>query len=39
MMPLSKNVYIGRSDDRLDRCNNIHHGTAKVKPIDVKSKK
>ena len=39
MTPLSKNVYIGRSDDILDRCNNIHHGTAKVKPIDVKSKK
>ena len=32
----SKNVYIDKLDDTVNKYNNTHHRTIKVKPVDVK---
>ena len=34
---VSKNVYIDKLDDILNKYNNTYHSTTKMKPIDVKS--
>ena len=34
---VSKNVYINKLDDIVNKYNNAYHGTIKTKPIDVKS--
>ena len=34
---ISKNVYIDKWDDIVNKYNNIYHNTIKMKPIDVKS--
>ena len=36
MTSISKNVYIDKLDDIVDKYNNTHHTTIKTKPIDVK---
>ena len=36
MISISKNVYINKLDDIVSECNNTHHRTIKMKPIDVK---
>ena len=36
MTSISKNVYIDKLDDIVDKYNNTHHTTIKMKPIDVK---
>ena len=35
MTPLSKNAYIDKICDIVDKCNNTYHRTIKMKPIDV----
>ena len=37
MTSVSKNVYIDKLDDIVDKYNNAHHSTIKTKSIDVKS--
>ena len=37
MTLVSKNVYINKLDDMVNKCNNIYHSTIKMKPVDVKS--
>ena len=37
MTSVSKNVYIDKLDDILNKYNNTYHSTTKMKPIDVKS--
>ena len=37
MTSISKNVYIDKLDDIVNKCNNIYHNTIKIKPSDVKS--
>ena len=37
MTSASKNVYIDKLDDILNKYNNTYHSTTKMKPIDVKS--
>ena len=37
MTPTTKNVYINKLDDIVNKCNNTYHRTIKVKPVDVKS--
>ena len=37
MASVSKNVYIDRLDDIVNKCNNISHSTIKMKPADIKS--
>ena len=37
MTSVSKNVYIDKSDDVLNKYNNTYHGTIKMKPVDVNS--
>ena len=37
MTSVSKNVYIDKLDDIVNKCNNIYHSTIKMKPINVKS--
>ena len=37
MTSVSKNVYIDKLDDIVNKYNNTYHSTIKVKPIDVKS--
>ena len=37
MISVSKNVYIDKLDDTVNKCNNIYHSTIKMKPADVKS--
>ena len=37
MTSISKNVYIDKLDDMVDKCNNTYHNTIKMKPVDVKS--
>ena len=37
MMLLSKNVYIDKLDDIVNKYNNTYHSTIKTKPLDVKS--
>ena len=36
MTSVSKNVYIDKLDDIVDRHNNTYHRTIKMKPVDVK---
>ena len=36
MTSISKNVYIDKVNDIVDKYNNIHHRTIKIKPTDVK---
>ena len=37
MIPVSKNVYIDKLDDIVDKYNNTYHSTINMKPVDVKS--
>ena len=37
MTSLSKNVFIDKLDDIVNKYNNTHHKTIKMKPVDVKS--
>ena len=37
MTSISKNVYIDKLDDIIDKYNNAYHRTVKIKPIDKKS--
>ena len=37
MTAISKNVYFDVLDDNIDKYNNVHHRTIKMKPIDVKN--
>ena len=37
MTSISKNVYIDKLDDIVNKYNNTYHGTTKMKPVDVKS--
>ena len=37
MTSISKNVYINKLDDTVDKYNNTYHSTIKMKPIDVNS--
>ena len=37
MTSISKNVYIVKLDDIVERYNNIYHYTIKTKPIDIKT--
>ena len=39
MTSISKNVYINKLDDIVDKYNNTYHTTIKMKPIDVKDNK
>ena len=36
---ISKNVYIDKLDDTINKYSNIYHITIKIKPIDIKSSK
>ena len=36
MTSISKNVYIDKSDDIVNKYNNIYHSTIKMKPVDLK---
>ena len=36
MTSISKNVYIAKLDDIVNKYNNIYHSTIKMKPVDVK---
>ena len=37
MTTISKNAYIDKLDDIVNKYNNTYHNTIKMKPIDVKS--
>ena len=37
MILVSKNVYIDKLDDIVNKHNNPYHSTIKMKPVDVKS--
>ena len=37
MTSIPENVYIDKSDDIVNKCNNIYHSIIKSKPADVKS--
>ena len=37
MTSISKNVYIDKLDDIVNKYNNTYHSTIKIKPVDVKS--
>ena len=37
MTSVSKNIYIDKLDDIVDKYNNTFHSTTKMKPVDVKS--
>ena len=37
MTSVSKNVYIDKLDDIVNKCNNTYHSTIRIKPVDVKS--
>ena len=37
MTSISKNVYIDKLDDIVNKYNNAYHSTIKLKPVDVKS--
>ena len=37
MTSVSKNVYIDKLDDVVNKCKNINHRTTKTKPADAKS--
>ena len=34
---VSKNVYIGKLDDIVSKCNNAYHSTIKIKPVDFQA--
>ena len=36
MTSISKNVYIDKVDNIVNKCNNAYHSTFKMKPVDVK---
>ena len=36
MMSVSKNVYIAKFDDIVDKCSKTYHSTIKMKSVDVK---
>ena len=36
MTSISKNVYIDKLGDIVNKCNNTYHGTMKMKRVDVK---
>ena len=37
MTSISKNVYIDKLDDMVNRYRNTYHSTIKIKPVDVNS--
>ena len=37
MTSISKNIYIDKLDDIVDKYNNTYHSTIKMKPVNVKS--
>ena len=37
MTSISKNMYIDKLDDMVNKCNNTYHNTIKMKPADIKS--
>ena len=37
MSSISKNVYIDKLDEIVNKCNNTYHSTTKMKYVDVKS--
>ena len=37
MTSVSKNVYINKLDDLVNKCNNTYHSTIKMKLVDIKS--
>ena len=37
MISISKNLYIDKLGDIVNKYNNIYHSTIKMKPVDVKS--
>ena len=37
MTSISKNLYIDKSDNIVNKYNNTYHSTIKMKPVDVKS--
>ena len=37
MTSISKNVFIDKLDDIVNRYNNTYHGTTKIKSVDVKA--
>ena len=37
MTSISKNVYIDKLDDIVNKYNNTYHSTIKMKPLDIKS--
>ena len=37
MTSISKNVFIDKLDDAVNKYNNTYHNTIKMKPVDVKS--
>ena len=37
LLPISKNVYIDKLDNIVNKYNNTYHNTIKMKPVDVKS--
>ena len=37
MTSVSKNVYIDKLDDIVNKYNNTYHSTIKMKPVDIKS--
>ena len=36
MNSISKNVYIDKLDDKVNKYNNTYHNTIKINPVDVK---
>ena len=39
MISISKNVYIDKLDELVNKHNNTYHSTIKIKPVDVKTSK
>ena len=39
MTSISKNVYLAKLDDIINKYNNKYHSTIKMKPVDIKSNK
>ena len=39
MTSVSKNVYINKLDEIIDKCNNAYHRSSEVKPVDLKPSK
>ena len=37
MTAVSKNVYIDKLDNIVNKCNNTYYSTIEMKPVDVKS--